>query len=153
MKMQEKGFTIIEVVVTLAVVTLFLSFFFQMYLAMESQRISVARQALASDIAYSNLRKFTVRPNIPCDAATMDISGGTAGKTGGNLGDENGSTYSFVAEPVDALAGLGGNVHQTMRAFAPKGCGAEFATTPLKIEATVTYGTSGGKVVHASYLN
>lgn len=135
------GFTIIEVVVTLAVTALFLTFFFQMYLAMESQRISVARQALASDLAYSNLRKFTTRPAEadPCDAASMDLTGPLP---------NNGKDLTFIPEPTE---GLGSGVGQTVRAFAPKGC-ALFASNPVKIESTITYG-NGEKVVHASYLN
>jgi Tfp pilus assembly protein FimT len=147
------GFTIVEVVVTLAVTALFLTLFFQLYLTMESQRIGVARQAQASDIAYSNLRKFTTRPGIGVCTSDMDMTVGTP--QGLLLGDETGTvmTYGFTAEPSDTTRGLGGNVHQTVRAFAPKGCGSAYATTPIKIESTVSYGTNGDKVTHANYVN
>lgn len=159
------GFTIVEVVTTLAVVALFLTFFFQMYLAMESQRIGVARHALASDLAYSNLRKFSVRPSLTvsqteCEAK-MDLTAAdiaTNPKTGLLLGDETNSAtpsgYGFLAEPTTITKGLGGNVTQKVVAFAPKGCsGSNLTNNPLKIESTVSYGLNGDKVVHASYLN
>lgn len=154
-----KGFTIVEIIVTLALTTLFLTFFFQLYLAMESQRIGVARRAQASDLAYSNLRKFTSRPSIPCDAATMDLTAADGStKTGLLLGDETNmstpSAYGFIAEPESGTKSLGGNVKQSVRAFAPRGCaGTNFTDNPIKLESTLSYGTKGDKVVHAIYVN
>jgi Tfp pilus assembly protein FimT len=144
------GFTIVEVIVTLAVTTLFLTLFFQVYLAMESQRIGVARQALASNIAYANLRKFTTRPAIPSCTSAMDMT--TSNPTGLLLGDENSSSYGFVPEPASSTNGLGANIHQTVKAYAPRGC-TTFSTDPIKIESTVSYGNNGDQVVHASYVN
>jgi Tfp pilus assembly protein FimT len=149
------GFTIIEVIVTLGVTALFLTLFFQVFLTMESQRVSVARQALANDIAYANLRKFATRPTIaPCPDSMDLTTGDPATKPGLLIGDETGSVaaYGFVAEPTDVVRKLGSNIHQSVRAFAPKGCAA-LATTPIKIEATVSYGSNGDKVVHATYVN
>lgn len=153
------GFTIIEVIVTLALTSLFLTFFFQMYLAMESQRIGVARRAQASDLAYSNLRKFTSRPSIPCDAASMDLTAADgATKTGLLIGDETNmstpSAYGFIAEPTSDTSLLGGSVRQSVRAFAPRGCtGTNFTDNPVKLESTISYGTKGDKIVHAIYVN
>lgn len=155
-----RGFTIIEVIVALAITSLFLTFFFQMYLAMESQRIGVARQALASDLAYSNLRKVTSRPaGLPCDAAKMDLSAADgAAKQGLLLGDQTNvstpSSFGFLAEPDSAVKSLGGNVQQLVKAYAPRGCtGTAFTDNPVKIESTVIYGSKAEKVIHAVYIN
>ncbi len=154
------GFTIVEIIVTLAMVSLFLTFFFQMYLAMESQRIAVARQAQASDLAYSNLRKITSRPaGLPCDAAKMDLSAADgATKAGLLLGDQTNvstpSSFGFLAEPEAATKSLGGNVQQLIKAYAPRGCsGTAFTDNPVKIESIVIYGPRADKVVHAVYIN
>lgn len=156
----ENGFTIVEIVVTLALTSLFLMFFFQMYLATESQRINVARQAQASDIAYSNLRKITARPaGITCDAAKMDLTATDgATKPGLLIGDQTNmstpSVFGFVAEPEPAIKGLGGNVEQIMKVYAPRGCdGTAFADNPIKLESTVMYGPNREKVTHAIYID
>lgn len=154
------GFTIVEVVVTLALTSLFLIFFFQMYMATESQRINVARQAQASDIAYSNIRKITSRPTgLTCDAAKMDLTASDgATKPGLLIGDQTNvgapSVFKFLAEPETVTKGLGGSVEQIMKVYAPRGCsGTAFADNPIKLESTVIYGAKREKVVHAVYID
>jgi prepilin-type N-terminal cleavage/methylation domain-containing protein len=155
----ESGFTIIEVVITLAMLALFLTFFFQTYLAMESQRVTVAREALASDIADSNLRKFVTRPaGLTCTVGgDMDLTAANpetkVGTLVGSHTDTTPNSYGFQAEPTSVTQKLGDTVTQSVRAFAPKGCTEPtYTNTPIKIEATVTFGATG-KVVHASYVN
>ena len=150
----QQGFTIVEMIVTIVVAALFFTFFFQVYVILESQRLVVARQAKASDVAYSNLRKFTARPaGLTCDS-TMDLvtNGAASGKL---LGDQtyttNSSTYGFLAEPTTVTQSLGPNSTQTVKAFAPSGC-ANFTSDPIKIVSTVTYGNNGDSVSHASYI-
>lgn len=140
---QDEGFTIVEVVVTLVVTVMFLTAFFQTFLVMQSQRVNLSRQAKASDIAYSNLRKITTRPvGLSCDSS-MDLIA-NASAPGKDL-----SGY-FTPEPASVTSDLG-TITQTMKAYAPAGCSA-FDTTPLKIVSTVTYGTSGDSVVHATLV-
>ncbi|MDB5177092.1 MAG: hypothetical protein JWN75_760 [Candidatus Saccharibacteria bacterium] len=138
-----EGFTIVEVIVTLVVVSLFLVGFFQSFLLLESQRINVARQAKASDVAFTNLRKYTTRPSgLTCDTSGVIL--GNTTQTGAS------SAYGFVAEPTD---GLGGSPFQEVRAYPTNGCDpATFAANPVKIQSTVTYGTNGDKVTHASFV-
>ncbi len=125
----EHGFTIVEVVVTLAVVSLFLIGFFQSYLLLESQRVNVARQAKASDIAYSNLRKVTTRPaTLTCDTAGVSVTF-TPESTGSDI-----SSQTLVAFPTDGCSGT------------------NFADNPVRLVSTVTYGTNGDQVTHASFI-
>lgn len=153
------GFTVVEIVVTLVLTAIFLTLFFQMYMIMEWRRIAVARHATASDIAYSNLRKFVARPTVTCDAAKMDLTASDASsKPGLVLGDETNnptpSAYGFVAEPSSVTQPLGANVKQTVKAFAPKGCDTTaFSASPIKVESTVSYGTNNERVTHAIFLN
>ncbi len=158
MKRSSYGFTIIEVTITLAVVALFIMFFFQMYLTMESQRLSVLRRSIASNIAYSNMRKFAAKPGIAsCDIAKMDLTvnpnaPGLVLGSNDNYPTSNRSAYGFVAEPPDSTKVLGQNAKQTILAFAPSGC-ANMNTLPIKIVSKVTYGTTGEEVSHAAFLN
>ncbi len=153
---QSAGFTIVELIVTIVVTSIVLTTFFWAYMTALYQRVNVARQAAASDIAYSNLKKFTTKPIITCDS-TMDLTAlGSATKPGKLLGDDSNETttsiYGFIAEsPASMKKRLGTGASQRVVAFAPDGC-TNFNAKPLKIESTVTFGTSGDKVVHVSYI-
>ena len=154
-----KGFTIVEVMVTLVIVALFMTFFFQSYMAIESQRQAIQRRANASSIAYTNLRKFAQRPvssptTFSCDPLTMDGLDST--QPGKLLGDQTNtpaspSSYGFTAEDATSLLGTGSS--QEVRVFAPYGCAA-FDKMPLKIVSTVKYGTGTPQeeVVHVSFI-
>lgn len=141
-----RGFTIVETVVTLAVISIFLVGFFQAYILMTSQRVKLARQANASDIAYTNLRKIISRPSgLTCNAAAGHVL----------LSSENGSDDSTrIYRPEDDRA-LGEKRSQTVIAYPTVDC-ANFTNNPVKIVSTVMFdiGSPGGetKVVHASYI-
>ncbi len=144
---EQQGFTIVEVIVTLVVLSLFLTGFFQAYLLLESQRINVVRQAKASDIAYVNLGKYPAKPaNLDC---TTNASGTVLGST---KSGRTTNTYNFVAETDVSLLGT---TNQEVVAYAPNGCDT---TTPtafkggmVKIVSTVEY--SGNRSVqHVTYV-
>lgn len=153
-----KGFTIVEVMVTLVIVALFMTFFFQSYMAIESQRQAIQRRANASSIAYTNLRKFAQRPLSSPTAFSCDTSmnGRDSTQPGKLLGDQTNtpaspSSYGFTAEDATSLLGAGSS--QEVRVFAPYGC-LEFDKMPLKIVSTVRYGTGTPQeeVVHVSFI-
>jgi len=140
------GFTVVEVIVTLVVIAIFLAAFFQTFILLTSQRVKVARQAAASDIAYTNLRKVVARPTgLSCDA--------TNGYT--LLSSTNGTddTTRFFRSENDST--LGQQRTQRVIAYPTAGC-TSFATSPVKIVSTVTFDNNspGGavEVVHASYI-
>lgn len=140
-KNASSGFTIVETIVTLFVLSLFLALFFQAFIAMTSQRLSVAKQATANDIAYTNLRKIIARPTgLTCQTSGYKLLSSTD-----NTDD---STLTFRKE-TDTLLGPGRS--QSVIAY-PTGACADFATNPVKIVSTVTYNNGGTKVVHASYI-
>lgn len=125
-----QGFTIVEAIVTLTVVSIFIMGFFQSYLLLESQRVTVARQAIANDIAYSNLRKFTTLPSgINCS--------------------DSGTVIPFTQESVDRSSAI---TNQIVTAYPVSGCnGTLFVGEAVKIESKVIY--DGGKeVIHASIV-
>ena len=157
-KPNENGFTVVEMIVTVVILSIFSVGIFQSYLLFESQRVEVARQARASDIAYSNLRKFTTRPpNLTCNPGKMDLTANNAStKPGVELGNESNypgsSVYGFTAEGGTTLEHMGKGTEQTVTAFAPNGCtGTSFTNDTVKIESTVILG-NGESVTHASYI-
>lgn len=142
---RSSGFTIIETIVTLVVVSLFMAFFFQLYIASESQRLATLRRATASDLAYTNLRKFAIKPAGLTCSADMDLS--VSSTAPGTV--VSNATYLFTAETTPGI--LGQSVTQTVTAYAPSGC-ATYNSNPAKLISEVGYG-NGEKVVHAAYVN
>lgn len=134
------GFTIIETIVTLIVLSLFLGLFFQSFMAMSSQRLSVARQAMANDIAYANLRKITARlGTITCQTGGFVLLSST------NATD-NGATFRKETDDL-----LGPNRSQSVKAYPTNGCsGTNFTDNPVRVESQVTF--NGVTVTHASYI-
>jgi Tfp pilus assembly protein PilE len=61
--MNTAGFTVIEIIVTIIIFIIFIEGAFQTYVVLESQRVYILRQSIASDMAYTNLRKFPTRPS------------------------------------------------------------------------------------------
>lgn len=144
-----EGFTIVETIVTLVVLSIFLTGFFQAYMLMTTQRVKVARQAAASDMAYTNLRKVLSRPaGLLCDASSGHTLLSTKPPTNGT----NDGPRIYTAENDQIL---GEAREQTVVAYPTAGC-ADFATHPVKIVSTVIFDKNkpGGevKVVHASYI-
>jgi prepilin-type N-terminal cleavage/methylation domain-containing protein len=149
-----QGFTLVEVIVTLGVVSLFITLFFQLYLTMESQRLYVARQAYASDVANTNIHKVSARPaaltQAVCtsNAADMDLTtGNPATKPGLDI-----TQYGYTLESNTTVRqSLGSTATQALVAYAPAGC-TNFDSNPVKIVSSVTFGTNGDKVVHAVFI-
>lgn len=157
----EQAFTIVEVIVTMVIVSLFILGFFQTFMLLESQRLSVIRQAKASDISYINLRKYPQKPaNLDC-TLTAATTGIVLGSTDSSIAT---SAYAFV--PESDTQTLGSTSVQTVRAYAPNGCAPIDPLNPLdplkfqdglvKIVSTVTYpsgfGGGGSTVTHVSYV-
>lgn len=138
----QHGFTIIEAVVTIALIGIFAGFLFQFYFVVESQRIAVARRATATDIAFSNLDKIAAKSQVPaCDAST-DLTV-TAGADGTDLI----ATGAVTAENTEGK--LGSNVTQKLLVTYPRGCSTHM---PARITSVVTYGDPSESVVHVSFV-
>lgn len=137
--MNTDGFTVIELIVTIIIFVIFIGGAFQTYVVLESQRVFVLRQTIASDIAYTNLRKFNTRPTIATCSSSINLAS---------------STYNFSPESTstnNTLAVLGTSVTQTVVGYPVDGCtGSNFVSSTLKIVSTVTYNT--GSASHATFV-
>lgn len=141
-----QGFTIVETIVTLVIISIFLTGFFQAYMLMTAQRVKVARQAAASDMAYTNLRKVIARPaGLTCNATTGHVL----------LSSTNGVNDSSRIYTAEDDRNLGAARTQSVVAYPSTDC-ANFADNPVKIVSTVVFDKNkpGGEVsvVHASYI-
>lgn len=169
------GFTIVEVVVTLSILSLFLGLFFVMYMTSLSQSRSTIIRAAADDIAQSNLRKVANKNSIPSSTDVCDNT--TTGSTNPNNAAINialspdaatntdpmaGSEIAMVAHtatpPANTImaeslnnTGLPASTTQRLLIVYPRGCNTSM---PAKILSIVTYGpTDSEQVVHAAYIN
>lgn len=131
-KSKEKGFTIVEVLVTVIIVTLFVATFFQTYIVMETQRINVSRQAIASDVALSALKLITT-PNSSWDCASSAPIRNETLNTSPSIG-EGSKLEVFVSGP-NGCTGTGNK---------------DYVGGVVKVESKVTY--SGGVITHATYV-
>lgn len=167
----DAGFTIVEVIVTLVVISLFLTLFFQLFLVSQSQRVAVLQRAAANDIAQNNLRKISKKTQIPaagaCDPSTAGASNKnnylrnpTLDPSAGSIivaeddGDINTPQWGVGAgiPTKESIAGTGlpiATTKQTLLVSYPRGC---TTLMPAKIISIVTYG-AGESVVRAGYAN
>ena len=142
----QRGFTIIEVIITLALVSVLLTVIFQSYIVLESQRIATVRQARSSEIAYSNLRKVTSRSSIN---NLCQVSGGTDLLA-------TGSPSGYTAYP-DITKTLGTGSGQQLIVYPTAGCdtGGIFPNgNPVRVESKVWFLRNGLRTesVHANLI-
>lgn len=133
---QSAGFTVVEIIVTIVVTSLFLMVSLQMILLLESQRAAIAQQAKASDVSYANLAMVTSRAALtgqPC-STTIASQGWDLTEYGYTLNTPSGYTTSLRAYPVS-------------------GCG-NYENNPVRVVSTVIYKTNGvdNTVSHAIYI-
>lgn len=158
------GFTIVEMLVTVALAGIFLTFFIQMYRATNAQQLSLIRQSTANDIAKSNLAKFPTAASVKTAACAAIGAADTreCGNSSPRCDTTGTSTNSFnnlairADAPGTAIIGVKtaggapivsitepdpgnlGTVTQTVRAYWPQGCGAG-DDVPIKVNSRVDY--------------
>lgn len=164
-----EGFTIIEMVVSLAVVSLFLAIFFQLYSVNVAQQLAVSRRAAAYDIATSNLNKISEKTGLPaCTAAINTLVNASnegavivsnapstpAALTWAGVKAANDATTSITEATegieVESLTAtsLPSSTVQELRISYPRGCAPQM---PVAIISIVNYGSES--VRRASFIN
>jgi prepilin-type N-terminal cleavage/methylation domain-containing protein len=142
MDRKQAGFTLIELLVTLLLGLALIIAFFNLYRIGLSLNTNASRQALARNIAYEEMKKYSqTQPagwNAPfnCDPVLTD----GADKPG----------YLYPSRSV-ASEGLPAPATVTVRTLAPYGCSDENGSMPIMVEATVQYGPNNIKAVYATY--
>lgn len=132
------GFTLIEVLVAVVVAALFITTFVQMYIVQSRISSDMSSFDTADMLAYGNLRTFAYGKAPTWFTCTY--SGGSP-------------LPVTLMNSTDPVAGLQAPVTQTVIATAPYGCGGGVAAMgyPVKVVSTVTYGSEGRTVTHATY--
>ncbi len=134
----QSGFTLIEVVVTVIVATLFVITISQIYIFQSKLSSSMVAYNNADLLAYNNLRTYAYG-KAPTWFECEYASGSPIPMT--------------LLSSSAAVSGIPAPVTQTVTATAPYGCGGSSTSIgyPIRVVSTVTYGSEGRTIVHATY--
>lgn len=132
MDTKEQGFTVIEMLVTVIVASIFAFMFYQLFLSSTRLNDGARRDAVASEIAYSNLKKYP-----------------TAASVGGTANCASPAATTTLLNNTTSYPDLG-DVTETVTISWPFAC-----TSPdiVKVESQVSYKGGAKKVSYANYLN
>jgi prepilin-type N-terminal cleavage/methylation domain-containing protein len=151
----ESGFTLVEMIVTLVIMSLFSTLFINMFSAAQLQRVNVVRVSAANDMAVTNLEKFSTRQDIE------DISGSACTSSNdvtqpGNSGLINnvmsGTLLSgWSQETPEAPLPPSPSTSQRIYVVYPQGCDADM---PIQVKSVVEFnnGTGTERVIHSAYV-
>lgn len=132
------GFTVVEVLMAIVIAALFVISISQMYIFQTQLSSKSSAYASADLLAYNNLRTYSYgkAPTwFQCEYAS---------------GSPLPQTLLNASNAVDSIPSP---VVQTVVATAPYGCGGGSSGIgyPIRVVSTVTYGSDGRTVVHATY--
>jgi prepilin-type N-terminal cleavage/methylation domain-containing protein len=127
----EHGFTVIEMLVTVIVAATFAFIFYQLFISSTKLNDAARRGALASEIAYSNLKKY---PNAASAGGAADC----ASPTSSSVISDTTTTYPDIGE-----------VRETITRSWPFAC-----TNPdiVKLESAAIYKGATNKTSYVIYL-
>ena len=169
---QEQGFTLVEVIVTLAITVTFLGIILQISHVSNLQQNEAATRSIAMNTAQSNLNKFPDGEAVTAVAATVTDAGSEVPfycKPGATRPTEPAARQRFDSQPdtnliqspdAEGLTLLSNdsaysedistklvNSQQRVVLYAPHGCtdSSPGGTALVKLESTVDYGSPGNR--------
>jgi hypothetical protein len=132
---KESGFSAVELLITLFIAVAFIAAGYQLYSAVIGDGGLARSRAIASNIAYENLREVAGNTNpSPCQPPPATIISSPAMPPNSNL--DNPVISAVIS--------------------APNGCGAsDWKNTVMLVQITITYGPTSNRqqVMHAIYVN
>lgn len=147
----QSGFTAVELIITITVAGIFVIALYQLFGTINAS-MSLARQkAVASEIAYSYLRRYTGANVQPATWFTCSTAAGSS-NTNDYTVNTNAAGQTIASGSVTGVTTLPGPVTYSVKALAVYGCSGANAGTPLRIESTVTYGPANRTVRHATLV-
>lgn len=135
----QKGFTLIETVVTLIISSIFVVIIINLFIYINSMNASSRAYYAANLLAYNNMRTYA-NSKSPTWFLCHHSHGSTT------------PDKMTLINRVGDVTGIPSPVKEVVIAEAPYGCGdGNKSGKPIKITSTVTYGNLGKKIVHATY--
>lgn len=150
----EKGFTVVEMLISIIVTALFLISFYQIIVVISQISTDAKQKALADNIAYSYLRRYT-SPDSP--AATWFVCDTRAGSFAAQ--NQNDRTINSAAPGTTIISGslspaetnLPSPISYKVTALAFYGCSGVNGTQPIRVQSEITYGPRNITIEHAAY--
>ena len=149
----KNGFTLIEVLVTIVISTLFLIAVFQLMKVVSTLANEASRRTIASNLAYNNLRLYANGQQPLWFACIGDEASETTPPY--SDGTKSGATGQVLKSTTDSapIETLPPPITQIVTAIAPYGCGLSGLGQPIRVQSQVTYGPSATTVTHATYVS
>lgn len=145
----EQGFTIVELLVTMIVVALFISIFFNMFSYVSNLSMTQRYRALADNTAYSLLKQYAA-PNLsPHTWFTCDTDTGSSNDNDLVVNSAAHGTTIQSGSLTRSETGLPEPVSYTVNALAIYGCTGTNAEKPIRLEITLSYGSTSRTVTHS----
>ena len=136
-KVSQRGFSVVELMATIIVATLFLIMFYQLFLSISQLNNDSRRGAQASDLAYANLRRYPTISSLGNVLLTFSCSSSDVTLLSQN--NQTNAKYPFL-----------GKVNETVTISYPYGC---TNNDLIKITSTVETVDQQTKVTHATFIN
>jgi type II secretory pathway pseudopilin PulG len=150
LKNQSAGFTGVEMLVTIFVAAAFALVFFQLFTTVGTVTTAARQRSQASDLAYSYLRRYASGSKPTW--FTCDTSGSSTANTNDRTINPNAPGQVIITGTTTEVSSLPNPVIYSVRAIAPYGCSGPNAGTPLRVEATIVYGSAAASISHATYV-
>ena len=131
------GFTLVEILVTIVVTSIFLLSAFQLSGTIQQLSVSGNQASIADALAYSNMRIY---------------ANGQSPATWFTCGS-NPATPVVLLNSTSAVSGVPNPILQHVEATAPYGCGGSLSDMPIRVESYVQYGSTNRKVTHATFVS
>ncbi|MGB4762316.1 MAG: hypothetical protein WBP12_03075 [Candidatus Saccharimonas sp.] len=146
-----KGFTAVEMLVTIIVASTFLLAIITLFIAVTQSLAMTRNRATANDLGYSYLRKYASAGGTPtwfvCDTSNSSSNTNDVTKNSNATGQvlESGTlTASQSNLPVP--------VSYSVRALAIYGCSGTNLKKPIRVESTVTFGPNSTSIKHSTIV-
>lgn len=144
MKQTEEGFTLVEVMIALAVGVILLLSAYQMFSSISSLGRVAQQYAIADNLAYSYLRKYAYQGVAGDTLYTCNMSGNDI------INNARGPGFELDSGGPLTGTGLPGIVTYEIRSWAKFGCStAQTRGSPILLQVTVKYG-DGRMVTHST---
>lgn len=148
----QEGFTIPELLVTLIVVALFITIFFELFSSISTASMNQRFKALADNTAYSMLKRYSTPSISPTAWFTCDTDTGTNNDNDVVVnGAANGTTIKS-GTLTRADTGLPEPISYTINALAIYGCAGANAGKPIRLQITLSYGSPSKTITHAMLI-
>jgi len=152
----QKGFTIVELIITITVTALFATAIFQMIASVNNLATEESRRSVASNVAYNNMRKYANNKKpLWFDCVGDDASETTPPFSDGKTKPSATGQVLMNTTSSESYLQLPPPVIQYVIAIAPYGCGTSGPGQPIRVQSQVKYGGGASQrtITHATYVS